>query len=94
MPKTFNSDMLTQEKRFVLSVTQFAEEVLPLIEEYRQKNVNKYHRERDLEFSEYTKMERYKNRVRICDIVLLPLRQFLMNVGVLRSGTEPEETIE
>jgi hypothetical protein len=77
------------------AAVKFAAAILPNLEAYRQKNVNKYHREKELEFAEYTKLERYKNRVRIVDIFLEPLRQFLKDVGMIRvEGSTEDDDIE
>jgi hypothetical protein len=66
-------------------------DVLPRLEAYRSKNVNKYHRESELEFREYSKMERYKNRVRQVDIILEPMKKFLTRVGRIPAVVEPDK---
>ncbi len=71
-------------------VAMFLDEVLPRIDSYRAKNLNKYHREKELEFSEYTKMERYKNRVRIIDIFLPALRKLYKNLTNRPTPPHPE----
>lgn len=74
---------------------EFVESVLPNVEQYRQKNVNKYYAEKNMEHGgEYSKMEKYKNRVRIVDIFLAPLKEYLKRVGSLPgSGTDQDQTI-
>lgn len=71
---------------------RFLEEVLPRLEEYRAKNVNKYYREQESPDCEYTKTERYKNRVRIVDCFLKPAKEVLTSAGVLRAdGNDVDE---
>jgi hypothetical protein len=59
------------------------EEIIPRLEEYRAKNVNKYWREKELEYSDYIKREKYKHRVRWVDCFLDPLKNFLVRSGVM-----------
>lgn len=74
------------------AITQLVADVLPRLEQYRAKNVNKYHRENESPDREYTKCERYKNRVRVVDIFLDPIKTFLVNRGVIKQlATEPPE---
>lgn len=72
---------------------EFVSSILPKIEEYRAKNVNKYYREAEQEYREYTKMERYKNRVRVVDIFLPSLKTFLKESGVSIHSDEVEREI-
>lgn len=72
----------------------FFEEVLPKIEEYREKNVGKYYAEQNTEYGgEYFKMEKYKNRVRVVDIFLAPLKDMLRSAGVLPHSNERDSQI-
>jgi hypothetical protein len=68
-------------------------EIVPNLEEYRAKNVNKYYREKELPYSDYVKRERYKNRVRFVDTFLGPLRKYLERSGVLRAAENNEQDI-
>lgn len=74
---------------------EFLESILPNIEQYRQKNVNKYYAEERLEHGgEYSVKEKYKNRVRIVDIFLAPLKEYLARAGSLPGSiTEKDQTI-
>ena len=60
------------------AMLDFLEEVLPKVEEYRAKQINKYYREKELDWGgDSGKMERYKNRVRIVDTFLGPLKKLV-----------------
>lgn len=72
---------LSEEKLFLRAMKEAADRLVDDMESYRQKNVNKYHAEKKLEFAEYTKMERYKNRVRIVDAVLPAIKLFITRVN-------------
>jgi 23S rRNA C2498 (ribose-2'-O)-methylase RlmM len=72
-------------------IVRLCEEILPKLEEYRSKNINKYYREKESPDCEYTKTERYKNRVRVADIFLDPIRNVLSDAGFLQANTEPDE---
>jgi hypothetical protein len=69
----------------------FCEEAVPRLEEYRGKNVNKYYREKESPDAEYTKCERYKNRVRFVDCFLPAMKAVLKGAGVLLAADEPDE---
>lgn len=54
-------------------------EVLPDVEAYRKRQVNKFYREKELEWGgEPVKMERYKHRVRVIDLFLPAVKKMLV----------------
>jgi hypothetical protein len=56
------------------------EECIPRIEQYREKQITKYNAEKSTEYGgEYTKLEKYKNRVRIIDVFLPALKKLVYN---------------
>ena len=57
------------------AASRFVDNIIPKIEIYREKQVAKHDAEKALEYSEYTKVERYKHRVRIVDIFLPALKE-------------------
>ncbi|MBW8001682.1 MAG: hypothetical protein FVQ80_06630 [Planctomycetes bacterium] len=70
----------------------FLGEVLPNLEEYRAKQVNKYYREKELEWGgDSTKMEKYKNRVRVVDTFLGPLKSMLTKYGPFPVITDEDQ---
>lgn len=85
---------MSETTNFKYSFIALVQDVLPKLENYRQKNVNKYWREMELEFTEYTKAERYKNRVRVVDCFIQPLQQFLVNIGASTSTTTTDQDEE
>ncbi len=71
---------------------QFCADVLPAVEEYRQKQVNKYYREKELEYGgEFQKLERYKNRVRIVDIFLPTIKKKIVEAGISIQMTDSQK---
>jgi hypothetical protein len=73
-----------EEQQFIplADAVEFISKVVNNLELYKHKNVNKYYREKELEHGgEYEKMERYKNRTRVVDIFLIPLKDFLVAHG-------------
>jgi hypothetical protein len=71
-------------RKVISSAIEELAEMVPEIEEYRAKQVNKFYREKELEWGgDPVKMEGYKNRVRIVDIILPHLKSFLSRVGAL-----------
>jgi hypothetical protein len=75
------------------SFVRFLEGVVPNLEEYRMKNVNKYYREKESPDAEYTKMERYKNRVRFVDCILEPAKKVLREAGIMEIEEETGKLI-
>lgn len=72
---------------------RFLEEAVPLLEQYRATNVNKYWREKDVKpHSDYVKRERYKNRVRFVDCLLPPARKVLKEAGVMMGDDSQDES--
>lgn len=58
------------------AIVKFIKDVLPNVEKYREVQINKYHREKELEYGgEYSVLEKYKNRTRIVDMFLPALRR-------------------
>ncbi len=72
---------------------RFLEEAVPLLEVYRQKNVDKYYAEKNAPDSEYVKRERYKNRTRFVDCLLEPARKVLVEAGVMRAEEQDDKEI-
>jgi len=77
-------------------IVKMIEGLVPRIEQYRAKQVNKYWREKELDFGgEYQKLERYKNRVRVCDIFLPVLREVVVvKIGPAAAALKKESVKE
>lgn len=81
-------------------VLGFIAEIVPKIEHYRAKNVNKYYRESEISYgADPQKLERYKNRTRLVDIFLPALKEVLLKEGVHtleikdEGGETPDEKV-
>ena len=79
-------------------IVSFVVDIVPKIEHYRAKNVNKYYRESEISYgADPQKLEKYKNRVRVVDIFLPGLKGILSKAGVHtvtiedQSGQTPAE---
>lgn len=72
------------------SALTFVADIIPELEKYRAKNVNKYYREQETPDCEYVKTERYKNRVRQVDIILPALKKMRNTLDFFdQTGTCP-----
>jgi hypothetical protein len=67
------------------------EEVIENLEDYKKKNVNKYYREEESEYCEYRKLDLYKNRSRVVDCVLGPLKSLMTACGLDSPATDASE---
>jgi hypothetical protein len=69
-------------------IIEVLEEIIPKVEHFRAKNVNKYNAEKSTEYGgEYQKMEKYKTRVRVTDIFLPSLKKFVEKAKKLNETT-------
>jgi len=70
-------------------------DVVPELESYRKKQVNKFYRESEIEWgADPVKLECYKNRVRVVDVFLPRLRSFLEANDFLPRGTNHDDEID
>ncbi|MHC4644011.1 MAG: hypothetical protein ACYTBJ_00820 [Planctomycetota bacterium] len=61
------------------------------LEKYREANVGKFLGEKGTDhLGDFTKLDRYKNRVRVVDCFLKPLETILYNLGIL--NVHPDKT--
>lgn len=71
------------------AILRLAETIAVNANEYRDAQCRKYYAEKSTEhLGDYTKLERYKNRVRLIDVFLKPLEQFLSDCGVIHDDPE------
>ena len=71
------------------ALARLAEGVVVDLDVYRETQCKKYYAERGTEhLGDYTKLERYKNRVRIVDCILPHLERFLHDMGVINVTLE------
>ncbi len=68
------------------TIVDLIEAILPSVEKYRSKQMNKYHREKEMDYGgEHSKMEKYKNRTRVVDIFLPALNKFVNDSKKIKS---------
>lgn len=81
------SEELKYLKKVIGTATDEIADMVPKIDEYRAKEVNKYYREKELDWGpDAVKLQIYKNRVRVVDLFLPGLKRFLVSVGALPSS--------
>lgn len=82
------------EKNVMDELEKFGCAVFQNVKEYRQKQVNKYYREKELEYGgEYLKLEKYKNRVRIIDMFSEPAKELFISIFSSESLPDPSSNL-